>query len=86
MGGRGTRVTIAGNREAYSQILLPLSSMLEFGQGQQIVQTDVVFTQPIESFQFVQSRSEKDMRKRVRSQNTTRWRKEIQGFSIIQLR
>ena len=64
-GGRRTRVTIAGNREVYSQILVPLSSMLEFGQGQQIVQTDVVFTQPIESFQFVQSRSEKDMRKRV---------------------
>jgi hypothetical protein len=81
VGGIGTRVTIGGNREEYSELLVSLSSMIEFDEKQNIVITDTV-VDSIVSFDCNKLNSEKDLRKRalkpgIQRQGSSKFRKEV---------
>jgi len=81
VGGIGTRVTIGGNREEYSELLVSLSSMIEFDEKQNIVITDTV-VDSIVSFDCNKLNSEKDLRKRalkpgVQREGATKFRKQV---------
>ena len=81
VGGIGTRVTIGGNREEYSELLVSLSSMIEFDEKQNIVITDTV-VDSIVSFDCNKLNSGKDLRKRalkpgIQRQGSSKFRKEV---------
>ena len=81
VGGIGTRVTIGGNREEYSELLVSLSSMIEFDEKQNIVITDTVVDSSID-FDFNNINSDVDLRKRalkpgIQRQGSSKFRKEV---------
>jgi len=81
VGGVGTRVTIGGNRQEYSELLISLSSMIEIDEKQNIMITDTV-VDPIVDFDCNKKNSEKALKKRalkpgVQREGATKFRKQV---------
>ena len=81
VGGVGTRVTIGGAREVYSELLVSLSSMIEFDQNEMIVIADTVVDSSID-FDCNNINSDVDLRKRalkpgVQREGASKFRKEV---------
>ena len=64
VGGKGTRVTIGGNREVYSELLVSLSSSIEIKENKWVEITDTVF-ESSSNFLLEDLNSDKDLRKRA---------------------
>jgi len=97
VGGKGTRVTIGGNREVYSELLLTLSSFIDIVEGESIIITDTVVDSTVK-FDANYLNLEKDLRKRalkpgVQREGATKFRKlvlnnygnkcAISGISVV---
>jgi hypothetical protein len=83
VGGKGTRVTIGGNRKVYSELLVSLSSSIEIKENKWVEITDTVL-ESSSNFVLEDLNSDKDLRKRalkpgVQREGATRFRKEVLG-------
>tara|TARA_B100000683_G_C12498740_1_gene556979 strand:- start:2136 stop:3551 length:1416 start_codon:yes stop_codon:yes gene_type:complete len=81
VGGKGTRVTIGGNREVYSELLVALSSSIEFKEDKWVEITDTV-VDPSSNFIIEDLNLDKDLRKRtlkpgIQREGATRFRKKV---------
>lgn len=81
VGGVGTRVTIGGAREVYSELLVSLSSMIEFDENEKIVISDTVVDSSID-FDYNKNNADVDLRKRalkpgVQREGASKFRKEV---------
>ena len=83
VGGKGTKVTIGGNRDVYSELLVSLSSLIDFKEDNWIEITDTL-VDPSSNFILDDLNSDKDLRKRalkpgVQRVGATKFRKEVLG-------
>ena len=81
VGGKGTRVTIGGNREVYSELLVSLSSSIEIKEDKWIEITDTV-VESSSNFVLDNLNSDKDLRKRaikpgIQRLGATKFRKDV---------
>ena len=81
VGGKGTRVTIGGAREVYSELLLSLSSLIDIVEREWIIIIDTVVDSTVK-FDINNLNLEEDLRKRalkpgIQREGSTKFRKEV---------